>query len=336
MNFWEFLKKFPIQKGEVVVFYGEEEYYFNLLIENLKKKFSNVEIFHGEDIVIEDLPELLGEVSLFQLGKGGNLRIVVIKNFEKVLKGLRKKQKEFLRKILNKSFSKSLLLLIQEEIKNRDWNKEPWKILKERAKYVIPVKPLSEKSKRKWILKMFEKEKIEISPDAVDFLLESITDLTELKNEIEKLILYAKKEKKLDLTTVKALITPNPKYTIYDFQEAFFKKEMNKAFKILQHLVKDLSNYERTILIFQLEGLILNTLNRLLIAKEKLNEGRDWDNIAKELGIFYDFQKKKFKEWLNLWTEEELINLLKKLYELDFNIKVKFSSPLKTFTSLLL
>ena len=84
-------------------------------------------------------------------------------------------------------------------------------------------------------------------------------------------------------------------------------------------------------MIFQLEWLILSTANRLLLIKEKTEGGKTLKEVAKEVGLYYPFQVSQYSNWNNLWSKEELLKLLRLLYRLDINCKLKFLPPVSEF-----
>ena len=311
----------------VIVVYGLEELLHKNFLQKLKREFGNYNLHYGDEVDLEKLLELMGERSLFAKGKTVN----VIWQAEKFFSKLKKRQREKLKNLLRRKVSNLLVFSITAELKKGDWNKEPYKTLSEVASLIVSAKSLNRTQIANLIKKKFSKEGIKIPPKAVEYLLESFSDLVELKNELDKLLAYAYGKKELTLEEIKELVEGNRKYTVFDFQNAFFAKDLEGSLKTLKGLLSGLTTYEGNALIFQLEGLILSTTNRLLLIKEKTEGGKTLKEIAKEVGLYYPFQVSQYSNWNNLWSKEELLKLLRFLYRFDTNCKLKFLPPVSEF-----
>ncbi len=307
-------------KGGIYVVHGSEEFLHKKLVEKLKKSFGTVRTVFGEELKLEDFPSLLGEKSLF----GGSESVVVLQEGEKFFSKLRKKQKEKLVRLLRRKVSNILFILITVDLKKGDLAKEPYKTLFSVAEEVFSAKPLSRKQMAAAILNRFKKEDIVPEKGVIEYLFESFADLVSLKMELEKLITYAKGQKKLTLSEVKELVEGNPQYTVFDLQNAYFERDLKSTLKTFEGLLEGLTTYERSSLCLQIEGLLLSTLNRLLIANEKISEGKELKSFAREIGLYYPFQVAQFERWLRLWDRTKVVSSLRNLYRFDLNVKTKF------------
>jgi len=315
----------------IVVVYGPEELLHKNFLQKLKREFGNYNLYYGDELDLEKLPELMGERSLFSKGRTVN----VIWQAEKFFSKLKRRQKEKLLNLLRRRVSNLLVFSITAELKRGDWNREPYKTLSQIAFLIISAKGLNRTQVASLIKRRFSKEGIKIPPEAVNYLLESFSDLVELKNEIDKLITYAYGKEKLTLEEIKELVAGNRKFTVFDFQSAFFGKNLENSLEVLKGLLAGLTTYERNALIFQLEGLLLSTANRLLLIKEKTENGRDIKEFAKEVGLLYPFQVSQYSNWNEIWEKGELLKLLRLLYRFDTNCKLKFLPPPSEFEKLI-
>jgi DNA polymerase-3 subunit delta len=324
----KFLKggNFP-EKGLVLV-YGPEEVFHEAILKKLKKEKQKFQIYHGDEMDLDKFVSLLGERNLFS---GAGKTVNVLLKGELFFDKLKKKQKEKLQRLLNLSISNLLLIFIQKEITKKELSKEPYKTLFGKAEIVISAKSLNKTQLTGLIKKKFQKEGIKVENEVIQFLQSAFSDTLELKNEIEKLILYALDKKTLTLSEVKELVEGNAQYSIFDFQNSFFDRNLSESLKIFKILIKGVPAYEVRVVIFQLQGLLTNTTNKLLVAKEKIQNGEELKNFAKRIGLYYPFQVSQYGKWLNLWDEEELIKVLKNLYQLDVNVKTRFLPPAEEF-----
>ena len=318
--------KFP--SGGVIVVYGPEEVLHKNLFRKLKEQFGSYFFHYGDELTLDKLYELAGERSLFSSGKR---EVNIIWQAEKFFSKLKRRQKERLTSLLRREIANLLVFSITAELKKTDWGKEPYKTLREVAAAIYSAKGLNRTQIAALIKKKFDKEGIQVSQEVVNYLLESFSDLSQLKQELDKLIVYALEKKKLNLEEVKELTQGNRNYTIFDFQNRFFDKDLKGAIETLRGMLFGLTSYEGSALIFQIEGLLLSTLSRLLLIKERTAEGKKLKEIAKEVGLYYPFQVVQYEKWDSLWSEEELLKVIKLLYRFDVAVKVKFLSPVSEF-----
>ncbi|HIP86074.1 MAG TPA: hypothetical protein EYH18_00340 [Aquifex sp.] len=312
--------KILIKEGIITV-YGSEELLHKNLFKKLKEQFGGYQLYYGEEIELEDLIKLFGERSLFS---GGKSSLYIIWQAEKFLKKLRKKQKEKLKKLLSNKVTNIVVFSITKDLKEAELRSDPYKSLLEVSQIVFTAKSLNRAQISSIIRKKFASAGIKISEEAVNYLLESFPDLVQLKNELEKILTYAVGKREITLEEIKELSEGSGKYTVFDFQNAFFSGDLSQSLKILSSLMEGLTSYERTLTALKLEGLILSTVNKLLIAKERVKKGESLKSFSKELGLYYPFQVVQFEGWLSRWEIQELLKIIKLLYRFDANVKLKF------------
>lgn len=329
----EALKKpLEVERG-IIVLYGEEELLHKNFLQKLKKEKGDYILYHGEDLDLDKFVELLGERTLFSSSGG---RVKVLYHGEKFFEKLKKKGKEKVIRLLQREIRDLIAICIVKDLKKTERGKEPYKTLFGVAKAIFTAKGLNRNQIAALIKKKFQKEGIKLPEGALEYLLESFSDLTALKNELEKLITYAHGKKMLTLEEIKALVEGNKTYTVFDFQREFFNKNLKGALKVYRSLLEGLTSYEVNQTVLQLEGLLLSTVNKLLLSHERIKKGEDLQRFAKEIGLYYPFQVAQFKNWLELWREEELENLLRELYKFDLRVKTKFLPPSGEFEKFLI
>jgi len=321
-----------IERGIVTV-YGSQELLHKNLLRKLKELFGGYRLYYGEDLEAEDLFKILGERSLFS-SKG--VSVNVIWQAEKFLDRLRKKQKEKLKAWLSKKVSNLVVFSITKDLKRSELQREPYRSLVEHSQLVLTAKGLSESQLVSLVKKRFATAGIQIPPEAINYLLESFPDLVQLKNELDKILTYAVGKRKLTLEEIKELSEGSGRYTVFDFQNAFFGKDLALSLKIFSSLMEGLTSYERTLEVLKLEGLILSTVNKLLIAKERIEKGETLKDFAKDLGLYYPFQIKQFERWLGAWETRQLVKLIRLLYGFDIGVKVKFLPAEEEFKKLVI
>jgi DNA polymerase-3 subunit delta len=225
------------EKG-IIVLYGEEELLHKNFLQKLKKEKGDYIFYHGDDLDIDKFVELLGERTLFSSSGG---KVKVLWQGEKFFDKLRKKQKEKVSRLLKREIKDLVVVCITKDMKKADKGKEPYKTLFEVAEAVYTAKGLNRTQIAALIKKKFQREGIKIPEGAIEYLLESFSDLSALKNELEKLITYAYDKKELTLEEVKALVEGNRTYTVFDFQREFFNRNLKEVLKIYRSLLEGLT-----------------------------------------------------------------------------------------------
>ncbi len=329
----EFLKLKELPRSGIVLVYGTEELLHKNVLRKLREHFGDYNLYFGDDLSLEDFLSVLGEKNLFSRGGGA---VNVVWKAEKFLSKLKKKEKARLTNLLGREIANLVVLNLTVDLKKSELSKEPYRSLFERATLRVSAKSLNRKQVAVLIKRRFESVGVRVGADVVKFLLENFTDLVELKNELDKLITYAFGKKSLTLEEVKLLTEGNPRYTVFDLQNALFDRNISRALEIFEALLKGLTSYEITPLVLQLEGLILSTANRLLLAAERVSGGEKFEDFARELGLVFPFQIAQHRKWLEVWKAEELEGLIGKLYTLDANLKLKFKPPAEEFKRFLL
>jgi DNA polymerase-3 subunit delta len=251
----------------------------------------------------------------------------VVRGAEKFFSKLRTAGKKRLLPFLSRKPSNLVVLLFETDLKKGETAKEPLKTLFATAEAVLKAPKPDKRQIAKLVANRFKAEGVVVEPAVVEYLTEQFADdLTALRTELEKLTTYATDTKRLTLSEVKELTFGNPKVSVFDFQDAFFGKNLKEALDTFRGLTANLTSYEKSAVVFQLLGLLLSTANRLLILKERApSEGED--KVLRSLGVVYKFQAQKFKNWANLWSEKELKDLVRQLYLTDRALKVKFENP---------
>ncbi|WP_457677543.1 DNA polymerase III subunit delta [Thermovibrio sp.] len=195
------MKKLKVQealKGKVkptkVFIYGREEYLTRQFLKKLLKGVKH-EKFTPENL--EDFLNFTGS-SLFE----GEVMPVLV-HAEELPSKLRKKseREKFLKKL------KSLDSFVVAAFGELDWKSLKGELFSEiinLSEFVVEAEPYTEKQLYGLLLKKFKSAGKEVSPEVIKFIVETVgSDLTELKQETDKLIAYPGK---LTLGVVKELL----------------------------------------------------------------------------------------------------------------------------------
>jgi len=154
----------------------------------------------------------------------------------------------------------------------------------------------------------------QITPFLIHMLIDFCgSDYLTLKNEISKLKMYKVHEKEILEEDILTIVRKNFDSTIFDLIHCLNKKDKKKVFEIFYGLL-DQKEDEIKILV------ILANNYRLLYQIKKLKEEMSDSEI---IGIYHmnPYRLKKLKEQCVLYSENELLRIMRNLSEVDIAIK---------------
>ncbi|WP_457623768.1 DNA polymerase III subunit delta [Persephonella sp.] len=308
----QLIKDFNINELQPVnLVFGKEELLKKQLSDKLKAvKGDDIHILWGDETSLNELEEIFSSSSLFSDGN-----VVVLWDFEGFLKNLKKdSQKKFL-DLLRKINSPDRLFLMSD--KEKFPSKEPYKSIKEFAGIIVSP-PLSPKGFLLSIKKKIENSGKKIDEKSLLYLSKKFkNDLFYAKQEIEKLLNYVADKDEITIDDIDAVVIPKVEESVFVFIDKFFNRDSD-AVKIFINLL------ETTHHPFEIQSLILNQLNKILVFKTLLEEGKPLESIYNQLNIKSPAQKGSVRKLASMLTKDEIINMIKKLYQLEIDQKVYY------------
>ena len=167
------------------------------------------------------------------------------------------------------------LFIVQAPYEKLDERKAITKFLKSHST-VEECKTLKDQDLRSWVKRQLGKNDITIDTDALNELLKRVENNTEvLVNETQKLILYSEGRHKVDIDTIKKVITKNVEDNVYEITNMLLENNRGKALEIYYDLVMHSEDPLRIL------GILVNKYREILHTKLLLKEGRDKTQIAK-------------------------------------------------------
>jgi len=312
INIIQLIKNFSFEDLLPVNFvYGKEDLLKKQLVEKIKSlKGDNVHIFWGDETSIREIEEVFSSSSLFSEGN-----VAVLWDFESFLKGLKKDDTNRFLDILRRINSPDRFFIIYQ--KDKLPLKEPFKSIKEIANIIVSP-TLTPKAFVLSIKKKIEGNGKNIDDKTVLYLTSKFkNDLMYAKQEIEKLLIYVSDKDVITEEDIDKVVIPKIEENIFVFLNRFFTKDP-KAVEIFINLI------ETTHHPFEVQSFILNQLNKLLIFRSLLDEGRSLDSVFSQLGIKHPAQKGIFQKISSVLTKEDMIRMIKELYNLEINQKINY------------
>ncbi len=309
-NIVKLLKEFNLEELSPRLFiYGKENLLKKQFVDKIKEHTKND--FHfvwGDDINLKLLDEIFASSSLFSAGD-----TVVIWNVDAFISNLNQQEKKDFIKLVEKISSPNRLVLVS--MKEKLLVKEPYKSITSLSE-IIHSPNLTPKAFAVSIKKKIEREGKQINDETLKYLVSKLkNDLYYAKQEIEKLLIYTNEKDQITKEDIDAVVIPKIEENVFAFVDRFFTKDKN-ALKIYMDLIET-SHHP-----FEIQSLILTQANKILTYKTMLKQGKNEHQIFSEMKVNHPAQKATIKKLAKFTTENELIDLIKEMYELEQKQKI--------------
>ncbi len=282
--------------------YGSEEYLKKLYRDKLRNAIlkdegdMNYSHFEGNGIDPKKIAEVAQTLPFFS-----EKRLIIIEN-----SGFFKNQNE-LSELIKELPDSTIIIFIEEEIDKRS---KLFKFLRDQGT-VSEMNGLDEKNLKLFVASLLEQEKRKITEATITYLLDKTgSDMTNICNEIDKLISYTEGRDVITVQDVDAVITTQITGKIFLMIDAIGSKQPNKALELYYDL---LSVREKPMSIL---FLMIRHFNIMLQAKNLQALGYNSASISelvsvppfavnKYLGQGKNFSMKKLKEALEFGADIE-------------------------------
>lgn len=299
----------------IIFLHGQDSYRIRQKLKDIINQYKkihksglNLTFFDGENLKFEEFKDASRQVSMFSEKK--LLVVSNIFNNQDFKEKFSKNFKDFLG-------LKDIILIYQD---NKILGKDKlFNLLKNKAKNQEFSSLQGEKLKS-WLKKEFLKFKAEISPAALNKLIDFTgNDLWSLSNEVKKLVSF-RKNKVIREQDVALLIKPKIETSVFETIDALAQKNRKRALLFVRrHLDKgDTPLYLFSMINFQFRN--------LLIVKDLIEKNRPYYALSKETGL-HPFVIKKTYQQAGKFTFQELKKIYQKIFEADLNIKTGRIAP---------
>jgi DNA polymerase-3 subunit delta len=264
----------------VYLILGPEQYQCRLALDLLKSKaispeskaFDYSEFFAGD----ASIHAVIEAASTFPMVS--KRRLVILAEAEK----LEDSEQDALLDSLQNLSARSMLILSAADLDHR---KRFFKTFRERF-CVAEFPKLKGPALERWAEAFVRRKEYKISSAAIKKIVELAgPDMQTLASELEKLLLYAGKEKTVPNQAIDELVRASRQHGIFDLIGAVAQRDRNNALKLLANL---LSTGEHPIMIV---NMMARHCRQVLIAKEYLLQGKSAGEIGNAIqmpGYFLD------------------------------------------------
>ena len=301
------LKKNLEKKINFYLLYGQNSGLIEDTINNeLKPHFSKNIFYYDEAEILSNIDtfkEKIYNISFFEKDK----LIIINRGTDKLI--------SLIKELIEKK-TQDLKIIIKSESLEK---KSKLRNLFEKNKEVIVV-PFYEDDHQTLMniaQKFFTQKKIRITPENINFIVrKSIGNRINLRNELEKIDNFSQNRSTIKYEEILKLTNLAENYDLSELVDCCLSKNKKKTLNILN---ENNSSNEDNILIVKT---FLFKLKRLKKLKIELENKRDANNVISEFRppIFWK-DKNVIKQQLEIWTLNQIKNLIKKVNDLELLIK---------------
>lgn len=210
--------------------------------------------------------------------------------------------------------SKDSILVFQAPYRKLDERKAITKKLKSKS-IAEECTPLKDQDLRNWVKRQLGKNNTTIDTDALNEFMNRVENNTEvLVNEMKKLALYSEDLNRVDIDTIKKVITKNVEDNVYEITNMILENKRSRALEVYNDLI---SHNEDPLRIL---GILVNKYREILHTKQLIKGGKDKNDVADYFnatsGRAYYIMKNASSV-----REDVVEKHLKSLEELDYKIK---------------
>lgn len=289
---------------EIYLFYGNNYSIIENKINNIILK-NNIDannvIKYDMENNLDNIIEELSMNSLF----GDKKAVIVDITFKEEVDD--KKIEEF----LDKSKNNSNILIFNCANEKIDTRRKIYKIINKYGK-------IEELNKNHDYVVDYIKKSLQDNNKSMDinyFLSKVNDDLDNIKNELDKLILYKINDSHIENSDIDNLVIPNIEEEIFVLSDSVIKKDKKKSIELYQNFLN--RNYEPIYII----SLLGSQFHFLYQVKRLYNQNKSNDEIASILSA-HPYRVKLTIQNSYIYTEEILLKKIYELANMDKNIKL--------------
>ena len=306
IKFFEY-NKIDINKQKIYLLYGENQGHINDFVDSIfKKKFigntyqyEEAEIISNEDIIFNKIQNK----SFFEKQK----LIIVNRASDKI--------KNLIEEINEKKIDDVNIILISSILEKKSKLRSLFE--KDKKLTCIAFYKETEQSLINLAATFCKEKKINISQQLLNLIIKrSMNDRGNLKNELNKIEMYAFKKKEIDEQSILKLTNQAENYSVASLIDNCLIQNQKKIKEIINENNFSVEECIQIIRTFLLKSKKLQTLS-ILVEKTKNIDAA----IASSKPPIFWKDKEIVKKQLKIWTKENISNLIKRINNAELLIK---------------
>ena len=291
----------------IYVFLGKDFNIVKIQIDDLINKLK-IENIIKYDFTESSISEIIDEVNYVDLFN--EKKLIIVSNFS--FKKINEKDEEKLSRYIDNMNENVIIFRCIDD--SLDERRKLTKLIRSKCKVEI-VEKLDYKNLHEYVSNLLKENKIKASFNQIKRIL----DLCEYNvdytlSEVEKLLIYKIGSNELFDKDIEDVINKNNEKEIFSFTEYVLNKDIGHALDSLKILIS--SDIDEVVIIDSLAKQY-----RLLYQVKLLNGTLNEKMMASALKV-KEYTIKKTREFINNYSEEELLDTLHKLSDCDIDIKI--------------
>lgn len=279
---------------------------FNLfnILNKIEYDENNKIIYDMDTDSFMDVLEEASMVSLFS-----PIKVIIVNNF--VIDNINDIALEYLEKFINSKNNDVYIILISKKI---DARKKNYKLFKDNFE-ILEVDKFDNNNVYNYIADVVRDREFIIDKVNVEYFLSKVgNDINNINNELEKLFIYKKEEKKIVREDIDLLIFDNIDNVIYEFTNAILDNDYDKIKLMYDKFMLDNMSLDYLI------STVGNSFRTSLIIKLLSNKNMSNADIGKVIGKKEYFVKKSLDR-LYRYSVEEISKYITELAKIDRDFK---------------
>ena len=317
MNYDSLERELNNELKSIYLIYGEEQYLVQMALKKIKKKFG--ELVLGINYIVLDESNVDTLISNIEMPAFGyDKKFIVIKNSGLFKKDGRKKAPTPIQESIGKYISDNLEIIkegaILVFIENNAEKNSVYDIV-ERTGIVCKIDYLKLPQIVQKLKRICELYKVKASDTVLTYLVQtSGTSLSDLINEVRKLIEYAGEGGTITETDVDMLCTKQIESVIFELTDNLGAKQTSKALEVLDNLIYQKEPIQKILIT------LYNHFKKVYLCQKALEYNKDIV-ISLSLKPNQVFLINKYKRQASLF-KTDLRKILDELVNLDYNSKI--------------
>lgn len=281
------------------LFYGNNKSIINDKINNIINKYNIVDNNIIKYDLEDNLDNIIEEASMISLF--GDTKLILINTTFKEDIDIDKLE-EYLKHYNNNTY---IVFISNDKVDTR----------RKLYKLITKYGTIEEVNNDNNYIRSYIKEYIKDYKIDINYFLSKVSDnLDNIKNELDKLMLYKMKDKNITNSDIDDLVISNIEEDIFALTDSVITNNIDKSITLYNKFMD--KNYEPIYII----GLLGNQFTLLYQVKKLYNMGKSNNDIASILGV-HPYRVKLAIQNSYYYTEEDLIKYIYKLGNLDKDIK---------------
>lgn len=209
---------------------GEEDYYIDVIMDFAEHKLLpeseagfNLSVFYGKDASWSDVVNACMRYPMF-----AEKQVVLLKEAQQM------RDIDKLEPYIENPLASTIFVVSYKE-KTLDKRKSLYKTIKKKGE-IFTSEKIREYKLVEWVTHYLQTQELTMTPKAIALLTDHVgSDLSRLVNEIEKVTVNLGQRKSITEDDIERFIGVSKEYNAFELQDAVSKKDMVKAFKIIQY-----------------------------------------------------------------------------------------------------